>query len=240
MYSNARLKAIFLSSAKSTNGSLILNMFTDKLGKEGFITKDVYGKKAIVKASYLMPLNVLEIVADDRQNRVLHYIKEAKPAYIPTSFMANPMKRAVSFFVAEVLHRCLHIHQPVNPVFELMMHWIEVYDKAEEPTGLYVHWLLAHLLRHLGLEPLMEPGLVWLDLREGKTTPHEPGHGDKLRPELTSQVYHLFHKTNITTPEVPGRFAKSEVLDALLLYLRLHIPGFGVPKALSVIKEIFD
>ncbi|MFN3951752.1 MAG: DNA repair protein RecO [Thermaurantimonas sp.] len=240
MFSHTRLKAIYLSSAKSTNGSLILNMFTDEMGKEGFITKNIRGKNSVVKASYLMPLNVLDIVADARQNRTLHFIAEAKPAYIPTSLMANPIKRAVSFFVAEILHRCMHHHQPVKPVFQLMTQWIELYDKAEESTGIYVHWLLAHLIRQLGIEPLMMPGPLWLDLREGKTTPDEPCHEDKLRPEITSQVYQLFHQAGLYKPEVCGRMAKPEVLDALLQYLRLHIPGFGVPKTLSVIKEIFD
>ncbi len=240
MFSHTRLKAIFLSYAKATNGSLILNMFTDEMGREGFIIKNIHRKNAVVKASYLMPLNVLDIVADARQNRTLHYITEAKLAYIPTSLRTHPMKQAVSFFVAEVLQRSMHHHQPVKPVFQLMTQWIELYDKAEESTGIYVHWLLANLIRQLGIEPLMMPGPLWLDLREGRTTPEEPGHEDKLRPEITSQVYQLFRQTGLYAPEVSGRMAKSEVLDALLQYLRLHIPGFGVPKTLSVIKEIFD
>ena len=240
MSSNIRIKAIILSTAKSTNGSVIINMLTDELGKEGFITKNIHGKKAIVKPSYLMPLTILDLVADYRQNRTLHYIREAKVAYVVTSLMANPVKRAISFFVADILQRCIHSHQPVRQVFDMMIDWIVLYDKAKEPTGLYVHWLLANLIRNTGIEPMMLPGSFWLDLREGKSTPVEPGHEDKLRPEIASQIYLLFNQAGHYAPEVLGRLAKTEVLDALLQYLRLHIPGFGIPKTITVIKEIFD
>lgn len=188
----------------------------------------------------MMPLNIIDLVVDYRLNRALNFIKEAKPSYIAISFMDNPVKRITSFFIAEVLSRSLHVHQPQKTVFDLVVNWIKNYDQATKSSGIYVHWFLANLIRLLGLEPMMLPGAYWLDLREGKTTSEEPIHPDKLRPEITSQIYLLFNHSEVYAPETSGRTAKSEVLEALLLYLRLHIPGFGTPKTLPVIREILE
>ncbi|MFN4298358.1 MAG: DNA repair protein RecO [Thermaurantimonas sp.] len=237
---NTKLRAIILSSVTASGGAVIITALTDVYGKISFITKGIYSKKAVVKPAYLMPLNILELQIEYRQNKDLHFIREAKPLFIPSSLEAQPTKRAISFFVAEVILRCIHEHQPLPAVFEFVFRWIEAFDESEHSAGLIVHWLLAHLIKMLGIEPNLLPGNHWLDLVEGKSVAEEPHHPQKARPDLATQLYLLFNQTDMYNPDSVGKSAKSELLDVLLLYLRLHIPEFGTPKTLSVLKELFE
>ncbi|MCX8148331.1 DNA repair protein RecO [Thermaurantimonas aggregans] len=235
-----KVRAILLSSVAASGGAVIITSLTDVYGKISLITKGIHSKKALVKPAYLMPLNILDLQIDFRQNKDLHYIREAKPFLIPSSLEAQPVKRAISFFVAEVLQRSLHEHQPLPAVFEFVLRWIEAFDESEHSTGLIVHWLLAHLIKVLGIEPNLLPGNHWLDLVEGKSVAEEPYHPHKVKPELATQLYLLFNQTNMYNPDSVGKTTKAELLDVLLLYLRLHIPEFGTPKTLSVLKELFE
>lgn len=236
---NTRLKVITLTSTSASNSSAVVNVLTDEFGKITLITKGLHSKNAVVKPSYLLPLTVMEVVVDYRQNRNIHFIREAKPIYIHRLMQLNPKKRLVSLFVAEVVHRSMQENQSIKGFFDFFVQWIELFDTTEESGGIYVHWLLAHLVRLLGIEPLLMPGMHWLDLREGKVSLQEPEHQDKLRPEITYQLYLLFNQTEIYAHQLEAGVTKTELLDALLQYLRLHIPGFGIPKSLSVIKDIF-
>lgn len=238
MYTQAR--AILLTSVVSSNGAVIITALSDVYGKVSLITKGIHNKKAVVKPAYLMPLNILELQVDFRHNRQLHFIRDAKPLFIPASIQSHPVRRGISFFIAEVLQRCLHEHQPVPAIFEFVLRWIEAFEETEHSTGLIVHWFLAHLIKMLGIEPNIASGTYWFDLVEGKSVSDEPHTPYKVRPEVATQLYLLFNQTEMYHPDSLGRSVKAELLDVLLLYLRLHIPEFGTPKTLTVLKELFE
>ncbi|GCD79542.1 DNA repair protein RecO [Schleiferia thermophila] len=232
------LNAIVLSSVPVGSGGVVIRTFTDLEGKLSFLVRGLHSKNAIFKPSYLQPLVVLKVSADIRANRQLHYIRDATIEPAPQSLFTNPSTRALSFFVAEVLQRSLHDFQPLKPLFEFTVTWIGQLDQYKGAQGYRVLWYLSELIKILGIAPRILPHHAWLDLAEGISTAVEPSHPYKSPPQITELLHTLFNQPDEQFITQSSGF-KSELLDVLLLYLRLHIPGFGEPKSLNVLKYIF-
>lgn len=232
------LNAIVLSSVPMGNRGVVVRTFTDLEGKISFLARGLHSKKAKFKPSYLQPLVVLKIAADIRANRELHYIRDASVELVPHSFFTNPAGRALAFFISEVLQRSLHESQPLKPLFDFAVTWISQLDQDNGALSSRVYQFLVEIIKNLGITPLIRPQHSWTDLTEGISTSMEPSHMHKAPSHITALLYELFNQSDGRLVFIDPKF-KSELLDVLLLYLRLHIPGFGEVKSLSVIKDIF-
>ena len=104
---NETVQAIALGSVRYGDSSLIVACYTKQFGLQSYILKGMLsakGKKKLSK-SFFEPLTLLEFVAKKNRENKLGYLKEVNLLHPYTSIPFDLRKKAVVFFLAEVIHQ---------------------------------------------------------------------------------------------------------------------------------------
>ena len=68
---------IVLHTLKYNDTSIIVEMYTESMGRGSYLVSVPRSRKAVVKSVLFQPLSLIEFEADIRSNRSLYKIKEA-------------------------------------------------------------------------------------------------------------------------------------------------------------------
>lgn len=102
-----RTKGIVLHKTKYGDHSMIVKIYTEKVGTLSFIVKGAYSKKSKINQSLFGLLSILELNFDNHRPTQLHYLKEASIAYHYTSIPFDAAKSSILFFYNELLYKLL-------------------------------------------------------------------------------------------------------------------------------------
>lgn len=110
------IHALVLSVIKYGETSLITNCFTLEYGLQSYMLKGILskGKKPLSK-SLFEPLALLELKAPKNKEGKIGYIKEAKLLFPYSTIPFDLRKKALVFFLAEVLQQVGREEQEPNP-----------------------------------------------------------------------------------------------------------------------------
>ena len=116
-------------------------------------------------------------------------------------------------------------------------------DSSPSPTANFHLVFMMRLSLFLGFYPNLDdfvPGCVF-DLRNGSFSSVAPLHSDYLLPDEASQMS-LMMRMNYSTMHLFKftRAQRNRLLDVIVQYYRLHIPGFPEMKSLDVLRNIYD
>ena len=235
-------KAIVLAAVKYGDNSRVLRCYTKKAGLQAYMINSLKSKKAAVKASMLLPLTQLNIVASCKEKGTLERIKEAKVNAAYSSIPFDPVKNAMAFFMAEVLNRCLKEEQPNAAKYDFVTTACQLLDELDPvPAHFHVAFLIA-LSRYLGFSPELasaEKG-VYFDKIEGVFQVQQPLHPHYL-DQTNSIAFKALLNTSLTDQNV--RFPKATrkmLLLEVLLYYKFHVDGFGDLKSIGILEELFQ
>lgn len=242
-----KTKAIVLTSIKFGESDLIVKCFTEE-GVKSYLLKRILkskGKKSGLSArsvniAYFQPLTQLKITAIHNNKGSLNSIREARISYLYQSISSDIFKQAIALFLAETLAYSLY-EEEKNPrqfeYIETALNWLDNHDKTSNFHLLF----LLNLTKYLGFYPEMkEKNLQYFDLTEGYFTNYKPFnsyvHGEKLI------LFKSLIGINFDVVEQLELNSKSRkiILDILLDYYKLHLPGFKRPKSLDVLIEVFS
>ena len=99
-----KTRGIVLHSLKYKDASIIVDIYTETMGRASFLVSIPRSKKANVRASLFQPLALLEFETDIRGNALMHKIKEVKLWHPFTSLPFDPYKNAIALFLSEFLY----------------------------------------------------------------------------------------------------------------------------------------
>lgn len=233
-------KAIVLTSIKYGDSDLIVNCFTE-MGVKSYLLKGVFKSKSKkVKAAYFQPLNQLELTAIHNMKGNLNRIREVRTAYFYRTVSTDIYKQAIAFFLAETLASALREEENNQELFtfiETSLQWLD----QEEKTASFHLIFLFQLTRFLGFYPdtkFIEAS--YFDLQEGFFT-----NTKSLGPTIGGEKLILFKSLiGIKFDDMLRLKWNSDnrliLLNVLLEYYELHLPGFKKPKSLKVLKEVFN
>ena len=116
-------------------------------------------------------------------------------------------------------------------------------DSSPSPTANFHLVFMMRLSLFLGFYPNLDdfvPGCVF-DLRSGSFSSVAPLYSDYLLPDEASQMS-LMMRMNYSTMHLFKftRAQRNRLLDVIVQYYRLHIPGFPEMKSLDVLRNIYD
>lgn len=234
-------KAIVLSKVKYKEADLIVKCYTEEFGVKSYLLKGILkSKKGKLKNAYFQNLALLEIVADHKERRDLHYIKEVKLYQNLTSSQTNILKSSILIFLSEVLSNILREEEQNQQLFQ----FIETSLIWFEEEGLYSIFHLVFLIeltKYLGFYPeISNPKAPYFDLLEGKTNISKTGHytisGENLKvfKELLGIKFDVNKKLHVNSKQ------KQDILDMILLYFELHLDGFKKPRSKEVLNQVFN
>lgn len=231
-------KAIVLSSIKYADYDLIVKCYTE-LGIKSYIIKRIFKqKKGKLSPAYFQPLTQLEITANYNPNRTLHFIKEANINYSYTTISIDVVKQTIVIFLAEVLSSVLREEEINNDLYtyiETTLIWLDTHTKTADFHLLF----LLNLTRYLGFYPQKVNDSLYFDLEEGKFT-----NKTVSKYYITGENL-IYFKTllginfDVLNQVKFNKIIRQNILEILIQYFELHLPGFRKPKSLEVLKTVF-
>lgn len=231
--------AIILKTVKYGDSSLIVNTYTRDFGLMGLMVRGVYNNKKKSLPVLLQPMNVVEIVFTKNQKSNLNYLKEISSEKIFNTISANFYKCTILMFINEILYKTLKEEQPYWELFDYIKQSLILLDSLEKHYADLHLYFLAGLTKWLGIYPNFSHEGKWFDLSEGITTDLRPNHNYVLEKEYKSLFFNTF--TDFPINYVPMNISiiqRRQLLDILLLYFELHVPGLHEIKSKTVLHEI--
>ncbi|MCK4561604.1 MAG: DNA repair protein RecO [Flavobacteriaceae bacterium] len=233
-------KAIVLTSLKYGEADLIVKCFTEEGVKTYMLKRILKSKSKKVNIAYFQPLTQLKLTAVHNNKGNLNNIREARISYLYQSISINIFKQSIALFLAEVLSNALQEEEKNPTLFQYIETAFIWLDNHDNTANFHILFLL-NLTKYLGFYPEMrEKDAKYFDLTEGYFTNKKPFNNVVLGEKLI--LFKSIIGINFDVMEQLQLNSKSRtiVLEILLEYYELHLPGFKKPKSLHVLKEVFN
>ena len=231
-------KAIVLQAIKYADKKLILKLFSRH---NGLLTVAVaVGNSAAskIKPGVIFPLNLLDIELIKKQNSDVHRLTEAACYYINTGISNSISKLSIAQFLNEILIKSIKEHCSNSHLFDFIEGCLKYLNESDnEHINLHVYFLIE-LTKYLGIEPNNNYSKVnsFFDCREGQFSNVSlsfPLGFDSEDSLLFSEAL----KVNCLTEKLSNQ-QRHKLLEILIAYYQMHIPGFNRIKSLEVLKEV--
>lgn len=237
-----KTKGIVLHQVKYSDTGIIVNLYTRKFGRLSFLIKGMRSRKSGRKNIFFQPMSVLDLIVYYRQSRGLQSLKEFSSAYAPSDIHNNIRKTCVSIFIGEVLNSVLKEESPNEELFDFIEESIIYFDESKEGIANFHIAFLSGLSSYLGFEPGLRRSVSdhYFDLLNGLFLPVPPSHANYVNKEI-SDILAAFFSTRydkINDIALTGT-VRNKVLETLISYYAIHLPGLRQIKSLEVLKEVF-
>jgi DNA repair protein RecO (recombination protein O) len=216
-----KTKAIVLKTIKYKESSIILTLFTEKLGAKTYMVNSVRTKKPKHSMALFQSLSLLDLVVYNRESANINRASEIKPAVLFSSIPYNNTKTAQALFLAELLNKLIKEEHPSAELFEYIYNSIELFDHLTENFQNFHLQFLLKLSKYLGFaaeayHPLIRDNF---DVAQGKL--------------LSDLLYNPFDKPPVLTGK-----ARGDILDDILRFYRNHTDEPLDLKSLQVFKSM--
>ena len=238
---NDTVHAVALGLVKYGDSSLISACYTLEHGMQSYMLKGILAKgKKKVSKSLFEPLNLLELQTPKNSENRLGYVKEAKLHYAYSSIPYDLSKKALVFFLSEVLHQVFREEQEPNPP---LYHFIKknlIWLDTQNQLGLFHIKMMLDLTKFIGFSPNMANSEApYFDLQAGCMSFDRP-----LTPFIEGAIKGYWTSILDTNFDKIGNIhlfkeQKNEVLRNIITYFELHLQQFKPPKSTEILNEIF-
>jgi DNA repair protein RecO (recombination protein O) len=167
-----KTRGIVLQTVKYSESSVIVRIFTEKLGVVSYMVKGVRSSRSAARAALLRPLSLLELDVTHRENRGLQNIKEYKRAYTYTSLPFDTVKSSIALFILEVVSKSMREHDVHEETFEFVYEcFCHIDGMTVMNNDLHLQFLVQYA-GYLGFAPHGEYSeeTPYFNMREGSFT----------------------------------------------------------------------
>jgi len=237
-----KTKGIVLHQIKYTDSGIVVQMYTRKFGRQSFLIKGMRNRKTGKHNILFQPMFILDLELYHKPTREMQSLKEFSVSFTPYNIYDNIKKSSVAIFLGEVLTSVLKEESPHEELFEFIEESIIYFDKSKNGYANFHIAFLAGLSSFLGFEP--GPRLnredAFFDMVNGIFVPIPPVHGNYANVEITNILADVFVASYDTVCNIAltGKM-RNDVLEALVKFYSLHLPGLKKIKSLEVLKEVF-
>lgn len=219
-----KTQGLVLNHIDHRETSIIVNLFTKDFGYQGYVVNSVRSAKSKQGMAYFQPFTVLDMVTYMKPNRDLHRISEFKP--IMTWSSQDVRQQSVLLFLAEVLNKLLRNEQSKNPVlFNYLLDSLRHLKSLSDIENFHLVFLLK-MTPYLGITIISGE-----ELFENMNQISDQADLENMVNKLLDDPFNK----NITA----NGDLRFRVLEALMLYFRHHVSGFGEVLSLKVLRQIF-
>lgn len=238
-----KTRGIVLQTIKYSESSVIVKVFTERMGLVSYIVKGVRSARSTSKAALLRPLTMLEMDVTHRENKGLQNIKEYKRAYNYRSLPFDTMKSSIALFVLEVIAKSLKEHDAHEDMFEFVYECFCHLDEIEVMDNDFHLKFLVHYAAYMGFAPhgQYSEETPYFDMQEGCFT-HHTTISSLILSRSSSQLISTLVSCSMLQPlDIRlNRQIRRDMLHHLLKYYSLHLEGFTGLRSPEVLEMIFD
>jgi len=236
-------RAIALYQIKYSDSGIIVQFFTRKFGRISCIIRGMRNRKSGKHNVLFQPLSILDISLYYKPSREIQIIKDFSVSYTPADIYLNVKKGSVAIFMGEVLTSVLREESPNEALFSFLENSIIIYDKCSEGYANYHLSFMAILCSYLGFEPVksMTCGIKYFDMINGSFVFSPPDHKQYASAAISEILITLFSSNLEKANElILTGSLRNQVLDTLMNYFSLHLPGLKKINSLEVLREVFN
>lgn len=238
-----KTRCIILKTVKYGDQNIIIDMLTREYGRMSVVWRKPRSGKGKVRKQYFQPLSILEVVFDRRPSASLPLLLDAQIAEPYVSLPYDPIKLSIGFFIAEFLVMATRSEQSNTPLYQFVETSLAWLDANDKPAANFHLMFMMQISGFLGFYPDVESvtPTTFFDMRAGEFSESAPLHSDFLRPEEARYVALLMRMTPANMHLF--RFSqanRNHIVELLLRYYSLHIPGFREMKSWEVLREIYS
>ena len=237
------VQAIALGSVRYGDTSLIAVCYTRQYGLQSYMLKGILSAKRNKKLSksFFEPLSLLEFEAKRNQDHKLGYLQQVHLLYPYSTIPFDLRKKAVVFFLAEIIHQVLKEEQQEanTSLFDFIqkrMLWLDENDSI----GLFHLKTILDLTLFMGFEPNMsDRDAPFFDLESSCMCRYKPkanfieGRLKNLWVGILGMKFDLILEIKVSKEE------KAALLDYAIKYFKLHLQQFKSPKSKEILNELF-
>ena len=232
---------IVFRSVKYSETSLILEVFTREKGMRSFIVSGVRSSKSKNKASLYQHLNILDLVAYDKDNKLAR-IKECGIEYYYQRLSYDVVRSSIGLFLLEVCKNAIREKEENIEVFDFIYERLKLLDSdTPQNFGLFPIKFLLELSQFIGFMPFnnYHSKNPYFDLYNGRFIP-EMTEKYISSFEVSEQISAIDNASmdQLTTLKI-RKDLRNQIIDDLIIYYRLHIEQFKELKTLEVLRTIF-
>lgn len=234
--------AIILRTVKYGDTNLIVDTLTRERGRTSFVWRLPSRARGRAGRNLFQPLTICEITAEQRNMTAMPLIREVHVAVPYTTLIVDPVKASVAFFLAEFLVQVSRAEQPDDSFFDFVEKSLQWFDVATEATANFHIMFLVQVSHFLGFHPNMEDYYdnACFDMRQACFCVGIPSHKDFLLPEDARRLALLVRMTPANMHLYKfSRTDRNRVVEQLLKFYSLHIPGFKEMKSWEVLQVLF-
>jgi DNA repair protein RecO (recombination protein O) len=238
-----KTKGIILHQIKYTDSGIVTQIYTRKFGRQSFLIKGMRNRKTGKHNILFQPLFILDMELYYKASREMQMLKEFSVSFTPYNIYSNIKKSCVAIFLGEVLTSVLKEESPHEELFDYIEESIIYFEKSNEGFANFHIAFLAGLSSFLGFEPgpRLEKEDAFFDMVNGIFVPIPPVHGNYANEEITDILADFFSSSydSISKISLTGKI-RNDVLETLVRFYSLHLPGLKKIKSLEVMKEVFS
>lgn len=233
---------IIFRKIKYSETSLIVDIFTREKGIRSFIFSGVRKAKAKVSAALIDHMNIVNLVAYDKDNGKLARVKEIHLDYNYKNLTSDVIKSSLGIFLLEMTRDCIQEKEPNEELFDYITGWYRYLDNCTHQLSCFHLMYLLGLSRFLGFEPnndFDETERTQFDLLDGSFA-HISSTSKYLIPVDRSIFIRQLLDADMAQLEyirIP-KLIRDELLKDIIKFYRLHIDNFKEPKSLPIIQTI--
>lgn len=233
-------RAIVLSKIRYKDHDLIVKCFTKNFGVKTYLLKGVLkSRKGKFKVAYFQPLSILNIEAEHKINRTLHYLKDIKLQHHYKTLHTNVIKSSVIMFLSELLSSILIGEEENESLYNFIETALVWFDENKIYTNFHLSFLIE-LTKYLGFYPeAQNTEKQFFNLEDGRFEDKETGRYCVFGKQLTHLKYLLGIKFDTSKVLKINPNEKRELLNMILLYFKLHLDGFKTPKSLAILNQVY-
>jgi len=238
-----KTRGIVLHQIKYTDSGIVVQMYTRKFGRQSFLIKGMRNRKTGKHNILFQPMFILDLELYHKPTREMQSLKEFSVSFTPYNIYDNIKKSSVAIFLGEVLTSVLKEESPHEELFEFIEESIIYFEKSKEGYANFHIAFLAGLSSFLGFEPgpRLDREDAFFDMTNGVFVSLPPVHGNYANEEITNILADFFVASydTISNIALTGKM-RNDVLEALVKFYSLHLPGLKKIKSLEVLKEVFS
>ena len=238
-----KTRGVILHQIKYTDSGIVAQMYTRKFGRQSFLIKGMRNRKTGKHNILFQPMFILDLELYYKATREMQTLKEFWVSFTPFDIYSNIKKSCVAIFLGEVLTSVLKEESPHQEMYDYIEESIIYFENCKDNYANFHIAFLAGLSSFLGFEPgpRLEKEDSFFDMVNGIFVPVPPVHGNYATEEISNILAEFFVASYDTINKISltGNI-RNNVLETLVRYYSLHLPGLRKIKSLDILKEVFS
>lgn len=237
-----KTRGLIFRATKYGDSSLILEVFTEAKGIRKYIVSGVRQARSRTPASLVQPMNLVDLVAYERDGKELTRLKEVRPAHVYTQLPFDVFRGTIGLFMLEVARNAIRESEENPALFDFLYAAFEFLDTTTGPVTHLHHHFMLELTAHLGFLPSGEYSTEtpFFDLKEGQFIAGHPGHPDYLDETRAKLLFRLLHANRAELAGITStRAERTGLLTDLLRFYQYHIEGMREVNSFKVLRDAF-